>query len=187
MEFLKKIVGDKCYLSPVDDRLTEKVAQWSNDLSVSIRTGDISDMITFQTQKDYLNSMNQRGYAFYIVDSESDNAVGIIRLMRVNLIHRNAVLGIFIGDSSCRNSGIGTESTKLILDFAFNVLNLRNVMIETFSFNERAIGLCKKVGFKEIGRRRKAIIYGENEFDEVFMDMLNSEFCESKICESLSI
>jgi len=185
MEFLKKIVGDKCYLSPVDGSLTEKVAKWSNDLRVSIRTGDISDMITYETQKEYLDNMNKRGYAFYIVDASDDEAIGIIRLMRVNHIYRNAVLGVFIGDSSDRNSGIGTEATKLILDFAFNVINLRNVMIETFSFNERAIKVCKKVGFKEIGRRRNAIIYGDNEFDEVFMDMLNTEFTDSKICEAL--
>ncbi|WBW94866.1 GNAT family N-acetyltransferase [Oceanirhabdus sp. W0125-5] len=185
MQYLKKIVGEKCYLAPVDDSLTEKVAIWSNDLRVSIRTGDISDMITYETQKEYLNSMNQRGYAFYIVDNTDNEAIGIIRLMRVNHINRNAVLGIFIGESTNRNSGIGTEATKLILDFAFNVINLRNVMIETFSFNHRAIKVCKKVGFKEIGRRRNAIIYGDNEFDEVFMDILNTEFSDSIICEAL--
>jgi len=58
MKFLKKLVGDKCYLSPVDDILADKVAQWSNDLRVSLRTGDISDMITVDAQREYLNSMN---------------------------------------------------------------------------------------------------------------------------------
>ncbi len=72
MKFLKKLVGDKCYLSPVDDILADKVAQWSNDLRVSIRTGDISDMITVDVQREYLNGMNERGYAFYIVDAEND-------------------------------------------------------------------------------------------------------------------
>lgn len=185
MEFLKKLVGDKCYLSPADATLADKVARWSNDLRVSIRTGDISDMITVDAQREYLNGMNERGYAFYIIDSENDEAIGVIRLMRISHIYRNAVLGMFIGDSNHRNKGIGTEATKLILDFAFNVINLRNVMIETFSFNERVINLCKKIGFKEIGRRRNAIIYGNNEFDEVFMDLLNTDFHESVICEAL--
>ncbi|GAA0776682.1 GNAT family protein [Clostridium subterminale] len=185
MEFLKKLVGDKCYLSPADATIADKVARWSNDLRVSIRTGDISDMITVDAQREYLNGMNEGGYAFYIIDSENDEAIGVIRLMRISHIHRNAVLGMFIGDSNHRNKGIGTEATKLILDFAFNVINLRNIMIETFSFNERAINLCKKIGFKEIGRRRNAIIYGNNEFDEVFMDLLNTDFHESVICEAL--
>ncbi|QNO15065.1 GNAT family N-acetyltransferase [Alkalicella caledoniensis] len=54
-------------------------------------------------------------------------------------------------------------------------------MIETFSFNEPAIKTLKKVGFKEIGRRRNSIIYGRNEYDEIFMDMLSDEFQQSKI------
>lgn len=189
MGFVKKIVGDKCYLSPVDETDVDKVTKWSNDLRVSIRTGDISDMITSDLQKEYLKNMSNTGYAFYIVDAEDDEAVGIIRIMRIDRINRHGVLGAFIGEKDKRNKGIGTEATKLILDFAFNVINLRNIMIETFSFNDRVINMCKKVGFKEIGRRRNVIIYGENEFDEVFMDILNSEFNKlyvSNICESLN-
>jgi RimJ/RimL family protein N-acetyltransferase len=49
-------------------------------------------------------------------------------------------------------------------------------MIETYSFNEPAMKVCRNCGFKEIGRRRKSIIYGNNEYDEVFMDILNEEF-----------
>lgn len=181
MKYLKKLAGQKCYLSPVDTQAVEKVAQWSNDMEVAIRTGDISDMITYEVQKNYLENMNNRGYAFYIVRQEDDEAVGIARLMRVDLINRNAVLGMFIGEKNNRDVGIGTEATKLILDFGFNVINLRNIMIETFSFNERAMRMCKKCGFKEIGRRRKAIIYGEKEFDEVYMDILSEEFKDSII------
>jgi hypothetical protein len=58
MEFLKKLVGDRCYLSPADDTLADKVARWSNDSRISIRTGDISNMITVDAQREYLNGMN---------------------------------------------------------------------------------------------------------------------------------
>lgn len=187
MSYLRKIVGEKCYLSPVDGNEAEKVAKWSNDIEVAIRTGDISDMISYDVQKEYLINMNNsRGYAFYIVRAEDNEVIGIGRLMRINYINRNAVMGMFIGERSNRNRGIGSEATKLILDFGFNVLNLRNIMIETFSFNEPAIKACKKCGFKEIGRRRNAIIYGNNEYDEVYMDILNEEFQDSIIDKVLN-
>lgn len=177
MENLRKLIGEICYLSPIDNREAEKVAKWSNDIDIAIRTGDISDMITYEIQKSYLEGMNSsRGYGFYIVRKEDDEVIGIGRLMRINFINRNAIMGMFIGEKSDRNRGIGTEATKLLLDFGFNILNLRNIMIETFSFNEAAIKACKKCGFKEIGRRRKSIIYGKHEYDEVFMDMLSEEF-----------
>ncbi|WP_454052761.1 GNAT family N-acetyltransferase [Clostridium sp. Marseille-Q7071] len=176
MEYLRKIVGENCYLSPIDAQGADKVAKWSNDMEVAIRTGDASDMISYEVQKGYLENMNNNGYAFYIVRKDNDEAVGIGRLMRVDLINRRATLGMFIGEKSCWNIGIGTEATKLILDFGFNIINLNNIMIETFSFNERAIQACKKCGFKEIGRRRKAIIYGKKQYDEVYMDILSEEF-----------
>lgn len=187
MKYLRKMIGESCYLSPVDGRETEKVAKWSNDIEVAIKTGDISDMITYELQKEYLENMNNnRGYGFYIVKKEDDEVIGIARLMRVNLINRNAVMGMFIGEKNNRSKGVGTEATKLLLDFGFNVINLRNIMIETFSFNEAAIKACEKCGFKEIGRRRKSIIYGKNEYDEVFMDILSDEFEDSIIDEILN-
>ncbi|MBZ9637339.1 GNAT family N-acetyltransferase [Clostridium sp. FP1] len=177
----------QCYLSPVDASETEKVAKWSNDIEVAIRTGDISDMITYQSQRVYLETMtNSHGYAFYIIREDDDEVIGIARLMRVNFINRNAVMGMFIGDGNDRSKGIGSEATNLLLDFGFNALNLKNIMIETYSFNEPAIKACKKCGFKEIGRRRKSIIYGNNEYDEVFMDMLSDEFQNSIINKVLN-
>lgn len=187
MNYLRKLIGQKCYLSPVDTSQTEKVAKWSNDIYVAIRTGDISDMITYELQRGYLENMNNsRGYAFYIIREDDDEVIGIARLMRVNFINRNAVMGIFIGERNDRSKGIGSEATNLLLDFGFNVLNLRNIMIETYSFNEPAIKAFKKCGFKEIGRRRKSIIYGNNEYDEVFMDMLSDEFENSIINKVLN-
>ncbi|WP_425448839.1 GNAT family N-acetyltransferase [Dethiothermospora halolimnae] len=186
MGHLRKMIGDNCYLSPVDGKEADKVAKWSNDIEVALKTGDISDMITYELQKEYLKNMNNRGYGFYIVRKEDDEVIGIARLMRVNLINKNAMMGMFIGQKDNRSNGIGTEATKLLLDFGFNVINLRNIMIETFSFNKAAMKACKKCGFKEIGRRRKSIIYGENEYDEVFMDILNDEFKDSKINKILN-
>lgn len=51
MVHFKKLIGEKCYLSPVDDSQAEKVGKWSNDIEVAIRTGDITDMISYEQQK----------------------------------------------------------------------------------------------------------------------------------------
>ena len=49
-------------------------------------------------------------------------------------------------------------------------------MLGTFSFNERAQACFRKVGFKEIGRRRQARIIGSKKYDLILMDMLAEEF-----------
>lgn len=182
MTYFKKLIGEDCYLSPVDSSAAEKVGKWSNDLEISIRTGDISDMISYNQQKKYLENMNnETNYGFFIIRHTDDEVVGIARLIKVDLINKKAMMGMFIGEKNNRNKGIGTEATRLLLDFGFNVLNLNNILVVTYSFNDSAIRTLKKVGFKEIGRRRKSIVYGKNTYDEIFMDILSDEFKDSKI------
>lgn len=188
MIHFKKIVGDICYLSPVDNSEAEKVGKWSNDIEIASRTGDISDMITFDEQRKYLENMNHsKGYAFFIIRLSDDEVIGIARLLRIDFIHKKAIMGMFIGEKNNRSKGVGTEATNLLLDYAFNVLNLNNVMVETYSFNTIAIKTLKKCGFKEIGRRRQSILYGSDAYDEVFMDLLSDEFEFSRIKEMMKI
>ena len=86
------------------------------------------------------------------------------------------MLGMVIGEKSYWDKGYGQEATKLLLDFAFNLLNLNSIMLGTFSFNERAIRCYEKVGFKEIGRRRQTRIIRDFKYDTILMDMLAEEF-----------
>lgn len=176
MKYVKKLAGEKCYLSPMSPEYSEIIAKWSNDMEVSIHTGDASDMITYDLQRSYLESAIKNGYSFLIVRMDNDEPVGTCRLKQINLINRRAEIGIFIGEKNCWNMGIGTEAIRLLLDFGFNIINLRNIMLEVYSFNERAIRAYEKCGFKEIGRRRKSLIYGGKEYDEVYMDILSEEF-----------
>ena len=57
-------------------------------------------------------------------------------------------------------------------------------MLKVFSFNERAIHVYEKVGFKEIGRRRKSYYLNGAYYDDVFMDILKEEFPKSYILNS---
>lgn len=85
-------------------------------------------------------------------------------------------VGLFIGDEENRNNGYGQDTLNLLLDYGFNYLNLKNIMLKVFSFNERAINCYKKVGFKEIGRRRQSYYLKGKFYDDVYMDILREEF-----------
>jgi len=177
MEYLKKVIGEKCFLSPIDTSASKLVAKWSNDPDISIKTGDIADLITYEDQKKYLEQMtSSHGYGFYIVDNAKGGVIGVARLMRVNHTHKNALAGIFIGNQDDKNRGVGTEALSLLVDFGFNIINLKNIMVEVFSYNKPSLRMCEKVGFKTIGSRRKAISFGDIEFDEVFLDIVNEDF-----------
>ena len=56
------------------------------------------------------------------------------------------------------------------------MLGLHNIMLATAAWNQRAIRVYTKVGFREVGRRRGAGVTMGRRYDAVFMDLLTSEF-----------
>ena len=85
-----------------------------------------------------------------------------------------ANLGISLGER--RNQGLGSEATRLTLDWGFHVLGLQNVLLETLAWNEAAIRAYEKAGFRRIGVRRKAAMSRGGRADVVLMDAIPADF-----------
>jgi RimJ/RimL family protein N-acetyltransferase len=114
---------------------------------------------------------------FTIYDRSDGEPVGTCSLDDISHRHRRAAFGILLGER--RGQGIGTEATRLTLDWAFNVLSLRNVLLEVYPWNAGAIRAYEKAGFKVIGRRREALLHHGRRWDEIYMDAVASEFTGS--------
>jgi RimJ/RimL family protein N-acetyltransferase len=102
--------------------------------------------------------------------------IGGISLGPIDWTSRSAMFGISIYDPKNRGKGYGQESTNLILDFGFTTLNLERVELFTFDFNKKAQKCYRKVGFKEVGRRRKARFIDGQYRDDIIMDILKDEW-----------
>ena len=96
--------------------------------------------------------------------------------MDIDHLNQTAEIGIFIGNKHYWNKGYATEALQLLLDYGFKALNLRNVILKVYSFNENAKRVYEKIGFKIIGKRRKALKRGKEEYDIIFMDIMEEEF-----------
>ncbi|MFO7952910.1 MAG: GNAT family protein [Bacillota bacterium] len=176
MSYYKKIVGEKVYLSPIDPNDHEKFTEWLNDLGVTLHLNLSPQVITLEKEKEIIEKMTRDGPHFSLIDLDHDELIGTGGLLNVNHINRCAELGTFIGNKNYWGQGYGTEAVQLLLDFAFNLLNLNSIYLFTFSFNHRAIKCYEKCGFKEVGRRREGYLVGANKYDVVIMDILASEF-----------
>jgi RimJ/RimL family protein N-acetyltransferase len=94
--------------------------------------------------------------------------------MAIDWRMRRATFGIALGER--RGTGLGTEATRLTLDWAFNMLGLHNVMLTVLPTNTAAIRVYEKAGFKRIGLRRDALSVQGGRGDEVLMDAVAGEF-----------
>ncbi len=177
MPYYKTLCGKKCYLSPMSIESVDRYTEWFNDIEMSKNLVTISQMITREGEQAFIDATIKNGkYIFDIIDLENDIHIGNVGIFDIDHINRTAELGIAIGDKLFWGKGYGTEALQLILDFCFNILNLYNVMLKYYEYNERGGRCYTKVGFKEIGRRRKAKIIAGKHFDIVHMDILAEEF-----------
>ena len=174
----KKLIGKRCFLSPCSSDEAEKWAEWDNDLEVAIPLGDEAyTTYTLEKMREILAEVSkQQSHIFSIVETKTVTSIGRCLLFSIDHVNRQAMMGIVIGEKEKWGKGYGQEAINLLLDYGFNLLNLNNIMLGTYSFNLRAQACFRKVGFKEIGRRREARILGKEKYDVVLMDMLAKEF-----------
>ncbi len=123
-----------------------------------------------------LSKETQEEFFFDIHTLEGDRLVGFIGLMDIEWNHGNAWVAIGIGDRAEWGKGYGSEAMRLIVQYAFNELNLQRVSLAVFEYNQRAQRSYEKVGFKLEGRQRQVIHRAGQRYDVLIMGILRSDW-----------
>ena len=89
---------------------------------------------------------------------------------------RSSEVGIFIGDKSCWNKGIGTQVMRLMLQHGFLTLNMNRIYLEVYETNPRAIRAYEKAGFVHEGRKRQGMYKDGRYCDILQMSVLRQEW-----------
>ena len=172
------VEGSLVALGPLRRDLLPIYQRWINDLGTMRTLGLAPLPMTSEKERDWYDrqSKAENDVPFTIYERETLRPIGNTGLHGVDYRDRSATFGILIGELDCRGKGYGTETTRLMLDYAFTALGLHNVMLTVFEFNPAGIKAYQKAGFNEIGRRRECRMMGGKLWDEVYMDCLSSEF-----------
>jgi len=174
------IRGDKIALGPWQREVIPLIVQWENDLPITLLSGSFLRPMTVERAEAFYERWakdDQRDAAhFLIYEAGTLRLIGWTGLIEIDATNRTATYHIKIGARDCWGKRYGTETTIRVLDYAFNALGLHNVMLETFSYNARAIGAYTRAGFREMGRRRESARVGGRAYDDVYMDCLSTDF-----------
>jgi len=174
------IVGEKVALGPLHAGLLPLLVRWDNDFRTADLRGDemrprSPEAIAAQFEP-LIKGERPDWIGFAIYELPDLRPIGLTNIRDFITPNRTAEFGIAIGEPECRGRGYGTEATRLMLDYAFTVLGVHNVWLDTIEYNEAAIRAYSRAGFKEIGRRRQAHRIGDRVYDVVLMDCLATEF-----------
>ncbi|PWK86438.1 acetyltransferase (GNAT) family protein [Lentzea atacamensis] len=94
-------------------------------------------------------------------------------VLTINPHNRSAGLRIFLQDGF--GKGYGTAAIKHVLGYAFGERDLHRVDLEVYEFNDRAIHVYKKCGFREEGRLRDALLWEGEFYDAIVMSILSTD------------
>jgi RimJ/RimL family protein N-acetyltransferase len=171
------LVGERVALGPQRRDLVPLTHRWLNDFAVMAPLGaplrPVSEEAAVQIYEDSERATDQVWFTVY--ERTSLRPIGIAGLRDIDRLHRSAEFVIFIGEQDCWGKGYGAETARLLLDYGFTALGLRNIMLKVFSFNERGIRAYHRAGFCEIGRRRHAFRLAGKAHDVIYMDCLSSD------------
>ena len=171
------IVGERVALGPLRRELIPLYTRWRNDFEVQRTFGDSPRPVTIEDRTRWFEAQTgSDAHWFTIYERESMRPIGTTDLFEIELRFGAARFGIQIGEADARDRGYGTEATRLMLDYAFTALNLRNVMLTVAEYNLAGRRAYEKAGFREMGRRRQADIMNGVVYDEIYMDCVASEF-----------
>jgi RimJ/RimL family protein N-acetyltransferase len=159
--------GERVALGPLHRGLLPLLERWDNDFRTADLSGDDPRPVTAEaiaaTWEPLLRGEREDWLGFAIYTLPDLRPIGIVNIRDFTNPHGTG-------------QGFGTEAVRLLLDYAFTVLGVHNVWLDTPAYNASAIRAYEKVGFREIGRRRGARLLAGKRYDVVLMDCLADEF-----------
>jgi len=169
------IVGERVALGPLRRDLPYQ--RWLSDFSTTRTVGKSRPMTEEQAVAWYeRHTANEREAHFAIYERATWRPIGTTMLMDIDLDNRRAEFGLVIGETDSRGKGYGTETTRLMLDYAFTARGLGNVLLTVNAYNLAGLRAYEKAGFRAFGRRRACRYMGGQMWDLVYMDALASDF-----------
>lgn len=167
--------GTKVMLTPACRDEVPTYWKWICDPEVNVTLADTGACVTVENEYTWYDENLAAPRDDYVhVDvreAATFRLVGNAELFDIDHTNGTAELGILIGEKDCWDRGYGTEAVALLAQYGFQILNLANIQLCLDDFNTRGLAAYRRVGFREIGRRRSAILKNGQRHDEILMDL----------------
>ena len=102
--------------------------------------------------------------------------IGSAGFHRISDSDRSAVYRIGIFDPRYHSHGIGTEATRLLLEYGFETMGWHRIECKVLDYNKRAIRCYEKCGFRREGFLRDSARIGGNYSSDIVMGILEEEY-----------
>ena len=136
-------------IRPLKEQDAYTSVKWRNDPEVFKFTGNIyNHEITIDNELEWIRKVTANPTDYRCAILVDEVYVGNIYLTDIK--EGTAHVHIFIGDKSYWGKGVAKRASLLILEYAFNVLNIKEVLLRVRNVNTSAYNLYLRLGFKDV-------------------------------------
>lgn len=176
------LIGEKTYLRLLDETDADLVTTFRNNPDVWNNLANIFP-VSFEEELVWINKRSKpssNSFIFAVVLKETEELIGSMGINDIDWISRTAVTGTLIGRTDLHGKGYATDAKKILLNWAFNVLNLRIVYSRVYSFNKASLRYAEKSGYKEIARFPESTFRNGKYHDLVTLQITQEEWFSRK-------
>lgn len=163
--------GEKIFLREMTTDDAEFIVKWRNDPAIQKWMFN-QDIITIEGHLNWFEKRENR-IDYMICEVESGNPIGTVNF--INIEYKRAEAGKMLGDKNYWGGGYAKEAFILWLNIGLNELGFDEIYVKTMSHNKPNIGLNRKLGFEEKGRRMKEITHNQK-IEEIVMSIDKEKF-----------
>ena len=159
-----------------EQHLTARYVGWLNDPDVVRYSDQRFRKHTVASCSEYWQSFaGAPNYFWAIVAREPE--LGHIGTMNayVDTIHSVADLGILIGERRVWGRGYGSEAWVGVCDYLLDEGGIRKVTAGTLSVNTAMLGVMRRAGMVEDGRRRRHSLFEGREVDAIHVALFRKD------------
>ncbi|MCL4237753.1 MAG: GNAT family N-acetyltransferase [Anaerolineae bacterium] len=175
-----KIEGLLVDLVPLGERFNALEHRWENGEAAF--WGDVGDRqfvslaVVKRRQEERAARKDQELHSGFGIQAKDGTPIGLFVVGDIKPHLRLGILGVQIGEPQYWGGGYGTDALLLIVDYAFDWLDLRRLWLVTMSLNARVTRQMEKVGFALEARQRRATLADGAWHDLLFYGVQREEW-----------
>ncbi|MEH7883028.1 GNAT family protein [Bacillus sp. JJ1609] len=143
------IIGHRVQLIALNEECYGLTLKWINDPEIRLFTGAKFPVSRLEHEGWFKAKATDRfNKTFAIQMKDTKQIIGLVGNNEYDPLNRTTYPFIYIGEKNIQGKGIGQEAFSLILDFCFEVLNVRRVYGYLFEYNSASRNMLEKCGYK---------------------------------------
>ena len=137
-------------------------------------------------QKALTDRLSNTAYPFIVFDKETSTYAGSTRFYDIQNYHQTTQLGFTWYGKNFQGTGLNKNCKLLLLDFAFDIMNMQRVEFRADNKNVKSIAAMKSIGCTKEGVLRSNCNGLTGRRDSIVLSILKSEW-ENELRSNLKV